>query len=205
MKKFFIAFLLILITVPAALAQFRWGVTAGFNYEKYHFKQDLIGVDPSAGFSAGIIGELMFPGVGIGMDFGLNYKMEGSKLHFGDQKVWASEGYFTEQSTIHLLQIPINVRFKYTRLNGVEKTIAPLLFVGPVFNIHVGNNDLPPLEYSSGSIGLQCQLGAELLQQLQVSAGYYWDFTYEARTKKLENFSEHPQGWQVKVCYFFKK
>lgn len=205
MKKSIIALLLAFVSIPSAFAQFRWGVTAGFNYEKYHFKQDLIGVDPSAGFSAGIIGELMFPGVGIGMDFGLNYQMHGSKLHLGDQVVWASEGYGVEQSNIHLLQLPVNLRFKYTRLNGVEKTVAPFVFVGPVFNIHLANNDLPPLEYSGGSIGLQCQLGAELFQQLQISAGYYWDFTYEARTKKLENFSEHPQGWQVKLSYFFKK
>ncbi|MCM1005376.1 MAG: PorT family protein [Prevotella sp.] len=204
MKKKIILLLLSLICIQAAFAQFRWGVTAGFNYEKYHFKQDLMQVDASPGFSAGIIGELMFPGIGFGMDFGLNYEMHGSKLHLGDQVVWASSGYGTEQSYIHLIQIPINLRFKYTKLNGIEQKIAPFVFVGPVFNIRCGNNNVPALEYSSGSIGLQTQLGLELFRKFQISGGYYWDFTYEARTKKLENFSQHPQGWVVKASYFFK-
>lgn len=196
--------LLACVCVASAFAQFRWGATAGFNHQKYHFKQDLMRVDASPGFSAGIMGELMFPGIGLGMDFGLNYEMHGSKLHFEDQVIWASDGYGAEQSNIHLIQIPINLRFKYTRLNGIEKTVAPFVFGGPVFNIMCSHNSVPPLEYSSGSVGLQAQLGAELFTKLQISAGYYWDLTYEGRTRKLENFSMKPQGWEVKAVYFFK-
>lgn len=204
MKKQFIALLLVLICAPYALAEFRWGATAGFNYQKYSFKQKLIKVDPSPGFSAGVMGEMMFPGIGFGIDFGLNYEMHGSKLHLGDQVVWASDGYGTEQSYIHLIQIPLNLRFKYTRLDGFENKIAPFVYGGPVFNIQCGHNSLPPLEYSAGSIGVQCAVGAEIYRKFQISAGYYWDLTYEARTRKLENFSQHPQGWQVKAVIFFK-
>lgn len=186
-----------------ASAEFHWAAVAGFNYEKYHFKQDLIQVDASPGFSAGIMGELMFPGIGFGCDFGLNYQMHGSKLHLGDRLIWASDGYGTMQSTMHLLQIPINLRFKWTRLDGLEQKIAPFVFAGPVFNINLAHNNVPPLEYSGGSIGVQCALGAELFRKVQVSAGYYWDLTYESRTKKLENFSQRPEGWQVKVAYLF--
>ncbi len=204
MKRLYFTLLLAVLCAPLALAQFRWGATAGFNYQKYHFKQDLIRVDASPGFSAGIMGELMFPGIGFGIDFGLNYEMHGSKLHLGDQKVWASEGYGEEQSYIHLIQFPINLRFKYTRLNGVEQKIAPFVFGGPVFNIQCGHNSLPPLEYSAGSIGMQVQGGAELFRKFQISAGYYWDLTYECRTRKLENFSQHPSGVVVKAVYYFK-
>lgn len=204
MKKTLISLLLMLAVLPA-MAQFRWGATASFNYEKYNFKQDLVSVSASPGFAAGIMGELMFPGIGFGVDFGLNYELHGSKINFGEREIWASEGLGNEQSYIHQIQIPINLRFKYTRLNGIEEKVAPFAFVGPVFNIQVGHNDCPPLEYSAGSIGLQFQIGAELMRQFQVSAGYYWDFTYEARTVKLSNFSEHPSGWQLKLVYFFKK
>ncbi|MBP3298512.1 MAG: PorT family protein [Muribaculaceae bacterium] len=202
MKKLFLCLLLACAALTAS-AQFRWAAVAGFNYEKYHFKQDLIQVDPSPGFSVGIMGELMFPGIGFGMDFGLNYQMHGSRLHLGDRLIWASDGYGTEQSTMHLIQIPVNLRFKYTRLDGIEQKIAPFAFVGPVFNINVGHNDLPALEYSGGSVGLQFGIGAELFRRFQISGGYYWDFTYEARTVKLENFSQRPEGWQVKVAYLF--
>ncbi len=203
MKRIF-TLVLLAVGVLTASAQFRWGVTAGFNFEKQHFKQDLIDVDAQAGFSAGVLGELMFPGIGLGIDFGLNYEQHSSKLHFEQREIWASDGFDAMRSTIHLIQIPINLRFKYTRLNGIESKIAPLLYGGPVFNIQAGHNGVAPLEYSAGSIGLQCALGAELFTKLQVTAGYYWDMTYETRTRKLENFSAKPQGWQVKVVYFIK-
>ena len=202
MKKLFLS-LLLAVTALSAFADFRWGATAGFNYEKYHFKQKLMQIDPSPGFNVGVIGEMMFPGIGFGIDFGMNYQMHGSKLHFGDKLVWSSEGYGTEQSYMHILQIPINLRFKYARLNGLEQKIAPFVFAGPVFNINLGHNSVPPLEYSGGSIGVQCAVGAEIMRRFHLSAGYYWGLTYEARTRKLENFSQRPEGWQVKATCFF--
>ncbi len=41
MKKLFLS-LLLAVTALSAFADFRWGATAGFNYEKYHFKQKLM-------------------------------------------------------------------------------------------------------------------------------------------------------------------
>lgn len=201
MKKFIVCALLAIGTL-AAHAQFRWGVTAGVNFEKQRFKQKLITVDGGVGFSGGVIGELMFPGIGFGVDFGLNYEQHSSKINFGEREIWASDGYGKLTNTLHLIQIPVNLRFKYTRLNGIESLIAPFVYVGPVFNIRAGNNHCPPLEYSAGSIGLQCAIGAELWRKVQVSGGYYWDFTYEQRTRKLENFSSRPDGCQIKVVYF---
>lgn len=202
MKKF-VLFALLVLGSLAAQAQFRWGAAAGVNFEKQRFKQKLIDVDGGVGFSAGVMGELMFPGIGFGVDFGLNYEQHSSKIHFGQREIWASDGYGTMTNTQHLIQIPVNLRFKYTRLNGIESKIAPFVFAGPVFNIRVGCNNCPPLEYSSGSIGIQCAIGAELWRKLQVSGGYYWDLTYEQRTVKLENFSSKPDGWQIKLVYFF--
>lgn len=201
MKKFIVCALLAIGTLVAH-AQFRWGVTAGVNFEKQRFKQKLITVDGGVGFSGGVIGELMFPGIGFGVDFGLNYEQHSSKINFGEREIWASDGYGKLTNTLHLLQIPVNLRFKYTRLNGIESLIAPFVYAGPVFNIRVGSNHCPPLEYSSGSIGVQCAIGAELWRKVQVSGGYYWDLTYEQRTRKLENFSSRPDGWQIKVVYF---
>lgn len=191
-------------SVLVASAQFRWGATAGVNFQKQHFKQELIDVDRGVGFSGGIIGELMFPGIGFGVDFGLQYEQHTSKMHFEQREIWASDGFGAMNSTISTLQVPINLRFKYTRLNGIEQTVAPFVFVGPVFNINIAHNAVPPLEYSGGSFGLQCALGAELFRNFQISGGYYWDLTFEARTRKLENFSTKPEGWNIKFSYLFK-
>lgn len=203
MRKLLISLLCLLIS-GTAMAEFRWGPTAGVNISKFEFKQDLIPIDQAVGFQGGIMGELMFPGIGFGMDFGLNYQCHSSKIHFGDKEVWASDGIGSPTSTLHNIQIPINLRFKYTRLNGIENTIAPFVYGGPVFSIIAGHNDVQPLEYAHGYFGLQCGLGAELFRNFQVSAGYYWDMTYEMRTIKLSNFSAKAQGWNITFSYLLK-
>lgn len=202
MKKIILS-IVALVVAFAASAEFRWGPTAGVNISTYTFRQDLIEVDQSVGGDVGVLAELMFPGIGFGVDFGINYSLYGAKLHLGDKKVWASDGFGTEQSYLHSIHIPINLKFKYTNLNGIERKIAPFVYGGPVFSIIAGHNKVDALEYSGGSVMLQCGLGAELFEKLQISAGYYWAMTYEVRTIKLDNFSAKPQGWNVRLTYLF--
>lgn len=203
MKKFFLSLLCLFISA-SAMAEFRWGPTAGVNFSKFGFKQDLITVDRGTGFNAGVLGELMFPGIGFGIDFGLQYQMHDSKIHFGEKEVWASDGIGSPNVYLHNIQIPINLRFKYSQLNGIERTIVPYVYGGPVFSIIAGHNKVEPLDYSHGYFALQCGLGIELFRKVQISGGYYWDMTYEIRTKKLSNFSAKAQGWNVSLTYFIK-
>lgn len=202
MKKIFII-LAIVLTAFNASAEFRWGPTAGVNISQYKFKQPLISVGNTTGFNVGIIGELMFPGIGLGVDIGLGYEMHGSKIDFGQKEVWASDGYGNELSTLHTIQIPINLCYKYTNLNGIEQKIAPFVYAGPVFSILAGHNKLDALEYSHGSLDLQCGLGAEIFKSFQISGGYYWGMTYEVRTVKLDNFSARARGWNIRLTYLF--
>ena len=202
MKRFLLSILAAVVCV-AASAEFRWGPTAGVNITSYKYSQDLFAIDPSVGGSAGVMGELMFPGIGFGIDLGLNYNMHGSKLHLGDKKVWASDGYGIEQSYLHTIELPINLRFKYTNLNGIERKIAPFVYGGPLFSIIAGHSTLDALKYSGGSVMLQCGVGAELFEHLQISAGYYWGMTYETQTIKLEDLTSRSQGWRVNLTYLF--
>ena len=76
MKRRIISALIIFAALFGAIstsAQFRYGVMAGANMTDLNFKQDLASVDQSIGYSAGLVTELMFPGIGFGMDFGLYY------------------------------------------------------------------------------------------------------------------------------------
>lgn len=190
-----------IVVCLTASAQFRWGPVVGANISRYYFKQDLLKCGQTVGPGVGVMGELMFPGIGIGMDIGLQYRMHGSKLNFSEYPVFEPTGDKT--SYLHTLIIPIDIRFKYTRLGGLEDKIAPLVYGGPVFSLTIGHNKVPPLEYPGGCFGLQCGLGAEVYKHWQVSAGYYWGMTYEVRTRKLDNYSARCQGWQVKVAYLF--
>lgn len=186
-----------------ASAEFRWGPTAGANFYNFHWRQDLIETDMQTGFNAGLMGEIMIPGIGFGIDFGLRYNMHGAKLHLGDKEVWAASGYGTETCTLHTLQIPVNLRFKWTRMNGLEDIWAPFAYAGPLFNFTLAHSDLDALEYPGGNVGLQVGAGFELFKRVQISGGYFWGLTYEIRTRKLDNFSARPRGWNVNLTYLF--
>lgn len=200
-RIFSLALLLAICMSAAAQSSFRWGVNMGTNISKYYFKQDLVKNDQVVGAELGIKGEFMFSSLGIGIDFGMNWCMHGSKLHFGEYPVFTPAA--TETSYLHSLQFPISLRYKYVRMNGFEEKLAPFVYAGPVFNITVGHNKVAPLEYSGGCVALQCGLGAEIFRHWQVSAGYLFGMTYEVRTLKLDNYSARNSGWKVNVVYFF--
>ena len=122
MKKI-IAAILVMITLFGAdkvAAQFRYGPMVGIDITNLTFKQDLFTVDKSVGYSAGLATELMFPGIGFGIDAGFFYAQRGATMHLGEKKIWASQGYGNTRSYLHYIQIPIHLRFKYTNLNGLE-------------------------------------------------------------------------------------
>ncbi|HAP30034.1 MAG TPA: hypothetical protein DCR26_07915, partial [Porphyromonadaceae bacterium] len=113
LKIFLIAAAMILGAV-AARAEFRWGPTAGVNLSTLNFSQELFSVDRSVGEVAGITGEMMFPGIGFGVDFSALYSQEGATLHLGERRIWAVDGYTSPRAYLHYLSIPINLRFKWT-------------------------------------------------------------------------------------------
>lgn len=191
------------MTTAVASAKFRWGPTAGINISQYHWKQKLVDTDYLVGYNVGVMGELMIPGIGFGIDMALNYSMRGAKVHFGDQKVWASQGMGTENLYFHTLQIPVNLRFKWTRMNGLENYIAPIVFAGPMFNFNLSHSKCPVVENPAGSVGVQCGIGAEIYKRYQVTAGYRWGLSYNVRTIQLDNFSARTDSWFVNFAVLF--
>ena len=202
MKKVLLTLLLIL-TAFGASAEFRWGPTAGINISTLHWKQDLITTKGTLGVNAGVRGEIMIPGIGFGVDFALKYSLHGAKVNFGEKTVWASSGYGNEDVKLHTLQIPLNIRFKWTRMNGAERIAAPFVYAGPVFTFNLSTSKLDCIEHPEGSFGLQCGIGGEFFEHLQLSAGYLWGLSYDIRTIKLDNFSAQNRGWQVNLAWLF--
>ena len=73
------ALLIILAAVAlTASAEFRWGPQAGLNINDYYWKQPLLKSDMRCGANAGLLGELMIPGIGFGVDFGLSVNRAGA-------------------------------------------------------------------------------------------------------------------------------
>lgn len=205
MKKYIVSIVVMIAAVCAAgvNAQFRYGAAAGVTITDLKFKQDLITIDQSVGGSAGIVGEMMFPGIGFGIDLGLLYTQRGATLHLGERKIWESDGYGDERCYLHYVEIPINLRFKYTNLAGIEDYVAPFIFGGPAISFLAAKSDINALEYAGGELGLTAGFGLEIFKKWQVSGSYTWGMTYALKTKLLDDFSAKNRTWNVKVAYFF--
>ena len=187
----------------ATNAQFRYAPVAGITVNNLVFKQDLVPVWQQVGYTGGIQGELMFPGIGLGIDLGLMYNQQGAKVGLGEKVVWSSQGYGDERVYIHSLLIPVHLRFKYTRLNGLEEIVAPFVYGGPDFNIQLAHGKCEAFEYSGGDLGLTAGIGAELFQRWQLTASYTWGMTYVLQTKLLDSFTARSRQWTVRLAYFF--
>ena len=180
---------MVLAVAFGASAKFRWGPVVGANFPYYYWEQNLVESTTLAGFSAGVQCELMIPGIGFGVDFGLRYVNRG--------------GIGTTDLRLQTVQIPVNLRFKWTRMNGVENYIAPFIYGGPEFNFNVASTKCDAVKRAGASVGLGVGLGAELFKRYQLSGGYVWDVTYDVKTHKLDDFSARLEGWVVNFAVMF--
>ncbi|MBD5191303.1 MAG: PorT family protein [Barnesiella sp.] len=205
MKKFLLSIILLLTLtgVEKASAQFRYGATAGVDLTTLNFKQDLISIDQSVGYQAGLQCEMMFPGIGFGIDFGLLYQQRGATLNLGEKLVWSSLGYGKERLYLHDVIIPIDLRFKWTRMDGFEDYLAPYVFGGPVIAFTVAHNNLDAMSNAGGNLGVQVGLGAEIFKKWQIQGSYMWGMTYSTKTKLLDDFSARDRVWSVRVIRYF--
>lgn len=207
MKRQFIKLLTILTIVIAgtvsANAQFRYAAIAGFEMTNLKFKQDLVDISETPSYLAGVQAEMMFPGLGFGIDLGLIYNQFGAKVNLGQRKVWSSLGYGDERVRLHAIQIPLHLRFKWTRLNGLEDYVAPFVFGGPDFNIFAAHGKCDAFKYAGGDLSLTAGGGVELFKRWQLSFAYSWGMTYAVKTKLLDNYSSRSRSYSVRLAYFF--
>ncbi len=202
MKRIISIFLLSLITLTAA-AEFRWGPTAGVNISKFYWKQPLLHSDNRCGFQAGVMGEIMIHGIGFGIDFAARYNMHTSTVNLADHYVWSSDGYNNQNFSLHAIDIPVHLRFKWRRMDGLEHYVAPFVYVGPVFSFNVAQSNCKAIEHPEGSVGIDFAIGGEFLEHIQLSVGYQWGVTYDLRTVKLENLSAKTSSWNINLAYLF--
>lgn len=197
--------LLCATTTHAAEGSRRWGVTIGANYNEIHFKQsNLVDVDRMVGGSLGVTGEIMFPGVGIGVDASLLYSLRQGKMHLGDRTVWKSLELGDETARMHFIDVPLNLKYKYRNLGGFENTLAPFIYVGPTFSFCVAGDDLKDeISYSPVSVNLHFGLGAEIANNLQISGGYAFQIGETLHTRHLDQNVAKNRTWQIQATYFF--
>lgn len=202
MKKYLSLLILSIISLTAS-AEFRWGPAIGMNISNFYWKQPLLTSNYRVGGQVGVMGEVMIPGIGFGIDFAARYNFHGASVNLGSQFVWSSDGYEDTTFRLHSVDIPVHLRFKWTRMDGLEQYVAPFAYVGPVFSFNAAQSKCAAIEHPAGSVGLDFAIGAEFIEHIQFSFGYQWGVTYDLRTVKLENLSARTSSWNINLAYLF--
>lgn len=188
-----------------AQTETRLGITVGANYNNTHFKHNkFITVDNAFGPVVGVTGEMNIAGVGFGLDASLLYSMRSSKIHYGDYKVWSSLGLGNEVCRMHYIDLPINLKFKYHKLNGLENKIMPIIFAGPTFSFLAGKNLGEVNKYSPVSVLIHFGLGMELYRRWQLNASFGFSVGETFRTRLLDENIAKNRCWNLSATYFFK-
>lgn len=189
-----------------AQPQRRWGITVGGNYNEIHFKQsDIFQSDRMFGPSVGITGDMMIPGIGFGVDGSILYTMRQGKVHFGDKIAWSSLGIENQTVRLHYIDVPLNLKFRYSNLGGLESTLMPFIYAGPTFSFLAGHNNVDDaLEYTTVNVLLHAGIGVELFNKVQLSGGFSFSVGQNLRTKLLDEHVAKHRTWFVQATYFFK-
>ena len=210
MKKFSILMLVAIATMVAGIkaqaqTETRLGITAGLNYNKMRFNQtDILNTTAGFGPQVGLTGEMNIPGVGFSVDGSLLYSMKSGKINYGERVAWHEQGLGNETCTMHYIDVPLRLKFKYHNLNGFENTLMPMLFAGPTFSFLVGNNLDKVNTYRPVSVLLQMGAGVELFKRWQISASYNFCVGATLKTRILDDNNAKNHGWNVSATYFLK-
>ena len=204
---FIIAVLALLCGATAsAQTETRWGVTAGANYNEIHFKQsDIMPVDKAFGPMVGLTGEMNIQGIGFGVDLSLLYSMRSGKLHYGDYKVWSSLGIGNETVRMHSIDVPLNLKFRWHKMNGFEDKLMPFVAVGPTFSFLVSSNLKDVNHYTPVSVIMHFGAGIELYRHLQLQGGFNFSIGQTLRTQLLDENIAKNRYWTLTATYFFKE
>lgn len=200
-----------LLVSLVASAQFSYGPQLGANFSDLTFKQKLVSTSMQVGPSAGVQCEFIFTDFGLGIDFGIGYSMTGAKVNLGEKPIWSlpQQGGFGNETTLaHNLHLPVHIRWKWTKMQGVEEYVAPIVYGGPEFNIQLGHSanrhdGISAYRFSGGDVQLTVGAGVELLRHWQLTAGYSWGMTYTVKTRLLDDYSARCNAWHLRLAYLF--
>ncbi len=207
MKKITLLIAAMLLATAAATAQTssRWGITAGANFNEVHFKQtDIVPSKRAWGPQVGVTGEMNFSGIGFGVEGSLLYTLKQGKVNYGERTIWSSVGAGNETVSMHYLDVPLHLKFKWRRLGGLESTIMPMLYVGPQFSFIVGASNKNLNSYPPVNVYLDMGAGVELIERLQLRAGYNFSIGQSFHTKLLDDNVAKNRTWYVSATWFLK-
>lgn len=178
------------VSIPAS-AQFKWGIQAGIVTNDLKFSEKLFDSSNRVGFTGGLTAQfnLIF---GLGFQGSVMYVHKESKIE--TDLVGMS---YPGEVKMDYLTVPIHIKYNIN-LPAINKIFRPYLFTGPSFSYRLSKPK--NFSVSKGDIEWDLGLGIELINHLQISAGYGFG------CYKIADFQGNEvrtNSWTVTLGYLF--
>ena len=203
-KKVILTLLVAILGIGAMNAQFRFGVKAGLNLNSLHLKdvKSNFKKDNGCGYTAGVMGELQVPVIGLGFDLSLMYTRMNSDFTPTTGTLGQGET-FSESISKNFLELPLNVKYKIG-LPVVSRIVTPYIYTGPTFAFRLNKNTLSDISQKKCQTAWNVGLGVELFRHLQVQGSYGFGMsnTVMGIINKATNAGIQPEEIKAKNNYW---
>ena len=205
MKRFLsLLFVISLMAVIPAHAQFKFGVKAGANLaEAPSDIKSLQGLsaEGTTGFFVGPMAKFTIPVLGLGLEADVLYSRTGAEVA-------------GEEINKNSIEIPVYLRYDFA-LPLISKVAVPFIAAGPQFGYAFGSTDeltdWGKYEYKKSNFSVNLGVGAILLSKLQLHLNYNIAL---GKTSELQGMSGVGQvftetidsktnTWQISAAYLF--
>ena len=202
LKRYALIIVSLIVITATANAGLRFGVKAGLNVDALHFNQKTFDSDNKCGWTAGVMGEFMVPGIGIGVDLSAMYTRMNNSIN---DVYYIDENAETQRINIgkNFIEIPLNLKYRLS-LPVIEKIIKPYVFTGPTFAFKLDKDTFKDMKTKTCQVAWNVGLGVELINHLQVGASYGFGMNNIAKNwLDAKNLKVKNNYWTVTAAWLF--
>ncbi len=193
-SRFILAALIAILTALPLSAQFKIGPKVGIDVTRLHFNSQLFESENRAGFTGGLMGEFILPGLGIGADISALYNRSSAEWMAANEKKREDRDYIT---------IPLNLKWKLP-----IPVVRPFITTGPEVSFLASKKDIDAAwRNHSVNWSWNVGLGAEVIDHIQVAASYGIPLGESLKGVKLSTIAEGIEAknniWTITIAYLF--
>ncbi len=199
LKRIFVALALLLVLgATSANAQVKFGVKAGVAVNELKFDSDVLNSDNRAGFTGGLMLEVMLPIANLGFDVSAMYVHRSSDVSSEDIERNVNRDY---------IEVPLNLKWKIG-LPVVGKIVTPYIFTGPSVAFLTSKTAInDALKNKKVDVAWNFGAGVQLINKIQIGASYGIGLTktLEAIGADLDpaDIEGKNRYWTITAAYLF--
>lgn len=212
LKRIFVAVALILaIGATTTNAQVKFGVKAGVAVNDMKFDKEVFDAGNRAGFTGGLMLEVMLPIANLGFDVSAMYVHRTTNVSYNisesDNEGQVVANSSSENLNRDYIEIPLNIKYKFG-LPLVGKVVSPYIFTGPSFAFLTSKKAVKEAyENKSFDVAWNVGLGVQVLNKVQVGASYGFGLTKalekSGEIQSAPNIEGKNRYWTITAAYLF--